>query len=336
LALLAIGFTASPPQPSPDIQPDLRALLSRDLKFSPHDLSNLESGHVVTRTLPADAPGEVAVAGAVRVKAVRAAFVDRVRDIAQFKRGPDVLEIGRFSTPPSIEDLAPLTIARDDMNLRNCRVGNCDVRLPADAIARVQREIDWKARDADVRAGALFKDVLLGHVRAYLSGAAAGRILEYDDDKRPVRPRDDFEGVLKDAVFLRDFAPRLAEHIERFPAAPIEGAEDFLYWSKEKFGFEPFITVTHVAIAPPGPTDSAIASRDVYSSRYVDASLTLTVASDALRTPGSFYLLYVNRSRANALKGALAGIRRALVERRAKGSLDDQLVNLRFRLERGL
>ena len=29
------------------------------------------------------------------------------------------------------------------------------------------------------------------------------------------------------------------------------GAEDFLYWSKEKFGIAPFITVTHVVIACP-------------------------------------------------------------------------------------
>jgi hypothetical protein len=97
----------------------------------------------------------------------------------------------------------------------------------------------------------------------------------------------------------------------------------------------PFVTVTQVTIARVGSTTSVIASKDVYSSRYFDASLTLTVASDAARTPSAFYLVYVNRSRASALKGTLAGLRRAIVERRVKSGLEEQLRNLKVRLERG-
>jgi len=335
LAVVALGaYTASPP--AADIQPDLRALLARDLTFTSRELANLESGRIVTKSVPTTAPGEVAVAGAVRVKAPRALFVDRVRDIARFKRGPDVLEIGRFGSRPTLDDLSALTITRDDLDMRRCRVGDCDVRLPADAIARFQHDVDWSARDADARAADLFKRLLVDHVSAYVSGGGAGLITQYDDDKRQVRPGDDFEGLVKNALFLHDFAPRLADHLARFPAEPIDGAEDFLYWSKEKFGFAPFITVTQVTILPPAGSASIIATKVVYSSRYVDASLTVTVASDAANTPGSFYLLYVNRSRANALKGALAGLRRSIVERHARGSLEDNLVNLKFKLERGL
>jgi hypothetical protein len=336
-AAVGVVLLALAPAPPPsDIQPDLQAHLSGDLKFSPRDLSNLESGHVVTKSLPVSSSGEVAVAGATRVAARRLAFADRVRDITRFKSGPDVLEIGRFSTPPALEDLTPLTITHDDLDLRNCRVGDCDVRLPSEAIARIRREIDWTAPDADARAAALYKRLLLDHVHAYLAGGGPGLIVEYDDDKRQVRPGEDFHGIVANSPILRGLVPRLPEHLERFPADPLEGAQDFLYWSKEKFGFSPFITVTQVTIAPPAATATVIASKDVYSSRYVDASLTVTVVSDAVHTPGAFYLLYVNRSRANALKGALAGLRRSLVERHAKGSLEDELVRLKFRLERGM
>src|SRR6202521_5126750 len=122
--------------------------------------------------------------------------------------------------------------------------------------------------------------------------------------------------------------------MQAFPLDPLPGAEDFLYWSKEKFGLTPFITVTHVTVTHPAPTSVVIASKDVYSSRYFDASLSITIASDAVSSPDAFYLVYVNRSRANALKGTLSGLRRSLVERRAKGSIDENLRTTKARLEK--
>jgi hypothetical protein len=329
LSLAVVALAAAPVS---DLQPELRALLTRELKFSPSDLADLEKGQVVTRGLGATATGEIAAVGGVRVNARRETFVKRYRDIAHFKRGAEVLQIGRFSDPPRMEDLAPLTVNKQDLDVRVCRVGHCDIRLPAEAIVRFQREIDWKARDAEARAAALFKQVLFNNVRAFISGGP-GRIVEYNDEKRPVRPADDFIGLLKNSPYISEAVPGLPEHLKTFPSSPLRGAEDFLYWSKEKFGFTPFITVTQVTITPATLTSTVIASRDVYSSRYFDASLTLTIASDAVSGPGAFYLVYVNRSRANALKGSLAGLRRSIVERRAKSSLDENLKTIKLRLE---
>lgn len=329
-ALLAL--VALPVAPVSDMRPDLRELLTGTFRFPPADVADLEKGKVVTRGLPGTSAGEVAAVGAIRVRASRDTFVDRYRDIARFKRGPDVVQIGRFSDPPVLDDLQALTVLKQDVDLRGCRVGNCDIRLPADIIARFQREVDWKARDADARAAQLFKIVLLDNVRAFVSGGP-GRIVQYDDDRRPVRPVDDFLGLLAASPYVAQLAPGLVEHLKGAPASRIAGAEDLLYWSKEKFGFTPFITVTQATILPATPSGVVIASRDVYSSRYFDASLTLTLASDAVNVPNAFYLVYVNRSRANALKGALSGFRRSIVERRAKSSLEENLRLLRTRLE---
>ena len=276
----------------------------------------------------------MAALGAIRINVPRDAFLSRYRDIENFKRGPEILEIGRFSSPPTLSDLGPLTLTRQDVDLHDCRVADCDIRLPAQVIVRFQKEIDWKRADADGHAAALFKEVLLEHVRAYVFGEP-GRMTEYDDDKRIVRPVEDFAGLMKNSPYVGSFVPGLSEHLLHYPSQPLPGAEDFLYWSKEKFGLTPFVTVTQVTIARVGSTNSVIASKDVYSSRYFDASLTLTVASDAARTPSAFYLVYVNRSRASALKGTLAGLRRAIVERRVKSGLEEQLRNLKVRLERG-
>ena len=92
--------------PASDILPDVRTVLARDLKFSAAELADLERGKVVKHGIETSAPGEVAVVGAVRVKASKAAFLDRVRDIVRFKRSPNVLQIGRLSNPPSLDDIA--------------------------------------------------------------------------------------------------------------------------------------------------------------------------------------------------------------------------------------
>jgi len=320
--------------PMAEVEPDILRILTRELKFSADELAALSRGAIVKHALPTPAPGEIAVVGAVLVKATKETLIDRVRDIAQFKRGADVLQIGRFSDPPTLDDLAALTIRKDDLDVRSCRVGGCDVRLPADTIVRFEREIDWSAPDAQSRAAALFKQVLFDNVRAYLSGGP-GRITEYNDGKRPIRPVDDFLGLLKNSPYIGELVPGLPTYLQEFPSSPLPGAEDFLYWSKEKFGLTPFITVTHMTITRAPSSAVVITSRDVYSSRYFDASVAATIASDAVGGPRAIYLVYVNRSRVNALKGAFSGLRRSIVERRAKSSLEENLKATRMKLEQG-
>jgi hypothetical protein len=321
--------------PGPDIEPGVLDVLSHGLKFSTADLAELERGKIVKHTLETAAPGEIAVVGAERVNALEETFVERVRDVVQFKTGPDMLQIGRFSNPPVLEDLAPLTVDKNDVDLRGCRVGDCDVRLPADVIARFQSEVDWRARDADARAAALFKEVLFDNVRAYASGSGPGRITEYDDGRLPIRPVDDFAALVRNSPYIGALMPALPDHLLLFPSPPVvAGAQDLLYWSKEKFGLTPFITVTHWTIVPATSRTYVITSRDVYSSRYFDASLALTIATGAVGPRRGFYLIYANRSRASALKGMLSRVRRSIVERRAKNSLEENLKTMKEKLEK--
>jgi hypothetical protein len=333
-ALVSAVLAASATVPASDLPATLRSLLSKELKFTPSELAELETGKVVAHRLAATAAGEVGAAGAVRVQGRKQAFVDLYRDIKNFKRGPDVVAIGLFHDPPSVADLEPLPLDARDVNLRSCRVADCDIRLPAATILRSQHDVDWRSPDADARAAALFKDVLVKHVRAYVAGGP-GLITEYDDEKRPVRPVEDFSALLAGSSYIEGLVPGLSKHLTAFASSPLPDAEDILYWSKEKFGnATPFVTVTHVVIARPVPASFIIASRDVYSSRYIDASLSLTIASDAV-SPDSFYLVYVNRSRADALKGTFSGLRRMIVERRARAALEENLKLTKVRLEGG-
>ena len=328
LALAAIGAGAAALPAA--IDPAFADFLSHQMKFSASELNALARGRTVRHSLGATTPGEVAAVGATWVDASPDAFLERFRDIVRFKRDEDVLQIGRFHDPPVIEDLAGLTVGDDDLDAEDCRIGDCDVRLPSTDIVRFAREIDWKAAGARAKAAALFKRMLMDHVASYWSGGA-GRIAEYNDDKRPIQPGVEFGGILNNSPYLNELVPGLSEHLRNFPAARLAGSEDFLYWSKEKFGIAPFITVTHITISRAPSGTLVITSKDVYSSRYFDASVGLTIASKS--QGGGFVLVYANRSRASALKGSFGALRRAVVDRRVRGSLEQGLKAIKSRLE---
>jgi hypothetical protein len=326
LATMGVGAAALPA----DIDPAFRVFLTRQMKFSASELNALARGKTVRHSLGATTPGEVAAVGATWIDASPDIFLERFRDIVRFKRDEDVLQIGRFHDPPVIEDLAALTVDEDDLDAEDCRVGDCNVRLPSGDIVRFQREIDWKAPGARAKAAALFKRMLIDHVHAYWSGGA-GRMAEYNDDKRPIQPGVEFGGILNNSPYLSELVPGLPDHLRDFPSARLAGSEDFLYWSKEKFGIAPFITVTHITISRAASGAVVITSKDVYSSRYFDASVGLTIVSKS--QDGGFVLVYANRSRASALKGSFSALRRAIVDRRVRGSLEQGLKAIKSRLE---
>ena len=323
LALACAAALLVAADPNDDINHEVRGVLTRYLRFTTTELADLHRGRIVKHSIDSDVPGELAVAGAVRVNVSKNEFLARVRDITRFKSSPDVLQIGRFSDPPTWQDLAALTIDGDDFNPATCHVGDCDVRLPADVIRQFER-----GRPADH-----LKRILFDEIVAYLNGSS-GRMRQYDDGSRPIRPLDEFNALLNREPAVGALAPRLPEHLRTFPSNRVEGAEDFLYWSKEKFGVAPFITVTHVTIVCRTVQNCVVATKDVYSSRYIDASLALTIASDGLSDPNHFYLVYANRTRADALKGRFSLLRRAIAGRRARASLEENLGSLKNQLEK--
>ena len=185
LALACAAALLVAADPNDDINHEVRGVLTRYLRFTTTELADLHRGRIVKHSIDSDVPGELAVAGAVRVNVSKNEFLARVRDITRFKSSPDVLQIGRFSDPPTWQDLAALTIDRDDFNPATCHVGDCDVRLPADVIRQFER-----GRPADHLKRILFDDIV-----AYLNGSS-GRMRQYDDGSRPIRPLDEFNALL--------------------------------------------------------------------------------------------------------------------------------------------
>jgi hypothetical protein len=309
-----------------------RTFLMTAFGLSAAEIARLDAGEVVSRTLDVSNRREVATLGIVRVKTWPSAYVERLADITTFKRTDGVLQIGTFSPRPQPEDVRSLTIDEPDLKrLRECRVDDCDVRLSAEAIDRVRREIDWNAADASHTATQLVLQLLVDYVTHYRqSGTAAA--MEYADRSPRLNVGREFALLIKADTLTWNYAPRLGRHLLEYPASSADHMTDFVYWSKELVRSRPVISITHVAMAAAvddSPVAYAIGSKQIYAMHYYDASLGLTLLiPDRTAASPTTYVAYLNRSRIDLFDGLLGAVTRRIVAGKARGVVADQLERL--------
>jgi hypothetical protein len=274
--------------------------------FSEAQIAAVEAGQVVTRQLPAADKPEIAAFGAVRLRGERAVLLRRLQEeLGLARRSPSLLEVGRFSTPPRLEDLAALTLAEEDFEAaRTCKPGQCGIKLARSAIDRIQREVDWKAADARRRASGLMKQMLVEYASAYLKGGTA-ELATYADKDSPLEAPAEFRKLLANSPYLVEYAPVLHRYVEEYPAGSLAGAQDVLYWWKDKFAPKPTISLFHTTIwAGPGGV-SVVATKRIYASHYFRAGLDLIAVVDA--PGGGCYLMDLYRVRIDPPTGLLSG-----------------------------
>jgi hypothetical protein len=339
IAAATIGAAALLGDPgAANTRDDARAFLNSAFAITDGELSRVREGQVVARSLPADDGREVATLGVVRMQITPEFYVNRLNDIATFKKDEAVLQVGVFGDPPSVRDIAALTLDEVDIkSLRECRVGDCGVQLPAQAIERFRREIDWRRTDAADQAHWLMRRIIADYAAKYRqNGAAAG--MTYADRKTPLSLSHEFTLLAGSSVGgWQHFSP-LLRHMTDYPTVRAADVDDLLYWSREQVGRRTVASVTHLAISRCGdgvPADYAIASKQIYGTHYYDASLGLTVlVPDRASTAPATYVVYLNRSRVDVFRGMFGGIARRIVTSKARTTVADQLGRLKARLER--
>ena len=327
--MVLLTVLAAPGATTPD---PARTFLTTALHLSAADVERLDGGQVVSRTLDVKNRREVATLGIVRIETSPSRYVERFADIVSFKRAEEVLQIGTFGNPPQLQDVASLNIDDADLKrLRECRVEDCDVRLAADGIEHVRREIDWHAPDASRNASRLVLRLLVDYVDRYRqSGTAAA--MEYADRAPRLHVGREFESLLDAETLTSDYAPRLRRHLLEYPTSSAEKTTDFVYWSKELVRGRPVISITHVATAAAiddSPVAYAIGSKQIYAMHYYDASLGLTLlVPDRTAALPATYVVYLNRSRIDLFDGMFGGVIRRIVAGRARTLVAEQLQRL--------
>ncbi len=137
--------------------------------------------------------------------------------------------------------------------------------------------------------------------------------------------------------YLAEYVPAFRAHLLAFPRPGLADSEDFLYWSKERFGYKPVVSITHVTIQrlrrEGGHGAAVIASKQIYASHYFAASLGLSAFVET-GAPAGAYLVYLNRSRSDLLQGMFSGVIRFFLRRRVLDGLDKYQRLTKEKLER--
>jgi len=278
----------------------------------------------------------IAVFSATPLDADGDRFVRWMRQITVFKKGKYVEAIGRFSSPPRIEDLAALMLDATDLkDLEHCRPRKCGLKLSGTEIADLRRVLSGRSNPTDAVQDA-FRRLVLTRVQRYAqSGHRA--LADYEDRRTPVSLEATFSGLVDQSVFLRQQLPALADFLVRWPDAPLPSAESFFYWSKERLGAKAIISVTQVSILRgdgAATPDVVAVGKQIFATHYMDGSLSVTaIVGDGQRSPR--YLAYLNRSDVDVLGGFWGGLVRRILGRRLRSDAPGVLQTLRTRLESG-
>ena len=308
---------------------ELQQLLQQKAAFNEKEFAALQQGQSIVKLAPVQDKREVAVSGLVSLRATADEFLRSYRDSLMHKNNAAVLEAGRFGTEPSLNDLQNLTLeAQDIEDLKDCVVGDCEIKLSAPMIERFARQINWQAPDYAQQVTQLFKSMLLDYVRDYRTRGDAA-LIEYNDKQNEVRLIDDQQELSRVSGYLNDIVPVSARD-----ASELRPVEQMIVWSKIRFGLKPVIAINHVTIYKRdrelGPQILAV-SKQIYANHYFNSSLALT-GFVTVAGPTS-YLVYENRSRADGLEGPFSKVKRHVVESKALEGLKGILENSKLTLE---
>jgi hypothetical protein len=302
--------------------------------FDGDDLRAVEAGTPVVKLRPGRVDSETRLLGVVKIHGSPETFAKRYRDIVDFEKGTGVLEIGWFSDPPKVSDLAGLTLDESDLeDLKKCRVGNCDIKLSGESIQAFQR-IDWSKPGAVRKAEALARRMIVDFLKSYQEGgnAALGAL---HDKKNPLRVGQQFNEMLQDPD-LPVYFPRLFAFLSDYPHDPIPGAEEFFYWSKVDFGLKPVVRLSQVVIYEPEEVDFvryAMASKMLYSSHYFNTGLELKFLVLDRSAPKDYYLVVANRSRSDGLTGFTGAFLGGHIRGKARDGLESYLRAVKRNME---
>jgi len=310
----------------------LDAYLTTVLKLTAAERKLLLSGAPIAKNLEADPTKEVAISGAIWIGVPASTYVARLQDIENFEKGGGFRSTKKLSEPARVEDFAALTLPPADVaDLRWCQVGNCELKLSAEAVARLKKEIDWTKPDVKAQLERLMRSIATDYVNAYRAGGNS-MLAVYRDAVHPTFAAKELRGLLDSMPELSQHQPDMRHYLLEYPKPPTRPTISFMYWQEATFGLKPLIRISHVAIQET-PDATIVASKQLYSSHYFWSALELrALIPDPSRGPG-FWFVNVNRSRLDGLGGFVGWLIRGRVREGARKGLQSVLTATKKTLE---
>jgi hypothetical protein len=329
LALVSAGASISQ---TTDVE--IRRLVRSD-SWSAEEIANFDKGGPVVRSLDTTDKQELVTVGVLRIERLASVTMEMFRRSMDQKSEGSLKTRGRFSQTPSLSDLGNLEI--DDETIRQlekCKLRKCDLNLPASVIRELQ-QVDWTSPDAKQQATKVLREMMLSVANGYSTRGVAS-LGTYDNRLRAVDLAESHRSLLARSIELHQLAPEFYRYLDLYPVSELDGVQNSLHWSVLDFGLKPSITISHTAAY--APQDAAaeqffVASRQIYSSRYLDSSFSIAMLLRVVdKEHTSAYLLFVDRSRSDALDGPLGGFAREVVRKDASERVRKMLDGAHLRL----
>jgi hypothetical protein len=307
---------------------EFQKILQEKAAFDAIDFVALEQGQTIVKLTPITDKREIALCGLVSLRASADQFLRSYLDGMTRQNNKTVLEAGRFGSAPTVADLQQLTVEPDDIeDLKECAVGDCELKLSAKMIERFRREVNWQASDYAVQATQLLKTMLVEYVRDYLARGPAA-LIEYSDKRNEVRLADEQQSLSTASGYLNELL--------RDPRSGMRVVEEAIIWSKIKFGLKPVLVINHVKAYKTsgdyGP-QALVAANQIYANHYFNSSLALASFVNVPGANPAGYLVYENRSRADGLVGPFSKIKRGIIESKSVEGLKSILEHSKLSLE---
>ena len=283
----------------------------------------IERGDAVVKVLDTRDRRDIAIFGIIATDVPRDVYVGQVRDFKTSLRTPTRSRLGIFSDPAIAADVEAVTISpRDVGEMKDCRPGDCVVKLPAADMQRIRETMDWSASDLQAQLSAYARRRLVEYVTDYRRRGDSAMAIYDDRGNINVRSSDAFAGMLAESPYVYQNVPSIGRYFAAYPRDTLAGATEVLFWSEDVMPrLRPILSVTHqIVFTPPElPEVTLVAAKQLYANHYFEAAVDLTCVVDR---QGGSYVLVLRRYRFdNMPSGGLINIRG-----RAVGALRDQLI----------
>ena len=323
VAALGCGVALSLPAQGPPAK--LASFLQEHIGLDQAQLALIERGDAILKVLDTENKRDVAVFGIVAVDVPREAYVTRLQDFPSSLRAPTRPRFGIFQVPAGAPEVEAASVARDDVgDLKDCRPGDCRIKMPATDMQQLHAQIDWAAPDALGQINAYLRRRLVEYVTDYRARGDSALVVY--DDRGGVHASDAFAALLAQSPYVYQDIPSLRQYLAGYPHVQLDGAREVLFWATDSAsGLKPILSVTHlVSYAPPElPGVNVVASKQIYAIHYFEGAFDLAAIVDRAGGGGKpgIYLVLLRRFRFDDLpSGGIMNIRGKVV-----GKLRDQM-----------
>jgi len=308
---------------------DVEAFLKEKLGLKAGEIASVEEGKPFAAFADAADEREVALFGVVRLDAPAPFIGKNYRKILSAGEEKDRESRGFFSAPTSPNDVKALSLPAGDLkDLRECKVGDCKVKLFREDIEFLNKEVDWSADDVQGEVDErMRRDVLLLVDDYRKRGDDA--IPDYADKEQLMNAAKGFDFLLQESNLLFQYLPAFYGSIRTYPEGRLEDADDFIFWTVEDPGsnLKKTVFLVHAFLFPTstekGRPAYAIALKRLFATHYYYASLqSFTLVDHSEEGAPKTYALVLDRS---LFDGKLGGLKKKMLRNGLRKNLEDEL-----------